>query len=194
MGFLKISESGNTMKTIFSLTFSALLAMASASITCDQCLSFTGKVAANMAEEKSVADQITLLVSTLCPMTQDPVACDDGLRTYWPEMASIIYSTYLDSKKVCGQLGLCGFKLGLGSEATCGDCTDGVNGVASLLVGRAKVKEMIELVKGKVCLGNENCNYSVKETLPFAMPIIAEILIVRAPTFCCNFSTGGLCC
>merc|ERR1712107_969555 len=80
MGFLKISESGNIMKTIFSLTFSALLAMASASITCDECLSFTGKVAANMAEEKSVADQITLLVSTLCPMTQDPVACDDGLR------------------------------------------------------------------------------------------------------------------
>merc|ERR1712107_360563 len=113
MGFLKISESGNTMKTIFSLTFSALLAMASASITCDQCLSFTGKVAANMAEEKSIADQIDLLVSTLCPMTQDPVACDDGLRTYWPEMASIIYSTYLDSNKVCGQLGLCGFKLGL---------------------------------------------------------------------------------
>merc|ERR1712107_88826 len=96
---------GNTMKTIFSLTFAALLAVASASITCDECLSFTGKVAANMAEEKSVADQITLLVSTLSPMTVDPVACDDGLRTYWPEMASIIYSTYLDSNKVCGQLG-----------------------------------------------------------------------------------------
>merc|ERR1712107_246968 len=75
-------------------------------------------------------------------------------------MADIIYSTYLEKNAVCGQLGLCGFK-GLRSEATCGDCTDGVNGVASLLVGREKVFEMIELLQGEICQGNENCNYSV---------------------------------
>merc|ERR1712135_138419 len=131
--------------------------------------------------EKNVADQIDLLVAVLCPMTIDPIACDDGLRTYWPAMADIIYSTYLEQNAVCGQLGLCGFK-GLRSEATCGDCTDGVNGVASLLVDRKAVKEMIELVQIKVCDGAMNCIYSVKETMPFAMPNIAETLIVRAPT------------
>ena len=61
-------------------------------------------------------------------------------------VADIIYSTYPEKNAVCGQLGLCGFK-GLRSEATCGDCTDGVNGVASLLVGREKVFEMIELLQ-----------------------------------------------
>merc|ERR1712107_839320 len=193
MGFItNLFNSRNTMKTFVAIALTCMVSVISASISCDECLDFAGKVA-NMAEEKNVADQVNLLVAVLCPMTIDPIACDDGLRTYWPAMADIIYSTYLEKNAVCGQLGLCGFK-GLRSEATCGDCTDGVNGAASLLVGREKVFEMIELLQGEICQGNENCNYSVKETMPFAMPVISGILMLRAPTFCCNFSNGGLCC
>merc|ERR1712211_203809 len=126
-------------------TFACMVYVISASITCDECIDFAGKVRRNLAEEKNVADQTNLLAAVLCPMTVDPAACDDGLRAHWPAVAEIVYKTYLEENAVCAQLGLCGFK-DLRAEATCGDCTDGVNVWPAFLLAGTEF-EIIDLLQ-----------------------------------------------
>merc|ERR1712198_829291 len=177
---LNLSIPQHIMRTFIVVALACMVSAISADITCDECLAMAGKIRENMSDEKFVKDQTDLLAAVLCPMTEDPAGCTKGLNNQWAGIA-----------------GVCG-KRSIMTEATCEQCTDGMNGLASSLVERATVQEMIALLQGDaLCATSADpayCSEAVAKTIPFAMPVLGGIFMLRAPTFCCNFSTGGLCC
>ena len=61
-------------------------------------------------------------------------------------LAATMYPVYLEPNRVCGAFGVCGLK-SITREATCDQCTDGMNGLASLLVGRSTIQDVISFLQ-----------------------------------------------
>merc|ERR1711973_70956 len=197
MGILFDSEHQENMKTFATIALACLVSAIRADVTCDQCLEFGRKLAENFGMEYHVTEQTELLSAVLCPMDEDPAECRGYLKENWPAIAAAIYPVFLDPNRICGAFGVCGLK-SITREATCDQCTDGMNGLASLLVDRATIQEITAFLQGDAfCATSEDpalCSQNIEETIPFAMPVLGGIFMIRAPPFCCNFSSDGLCC
>merc|ERR1712183_322955 len=80
---------------------------------------------------------------------------------------------------------------------TCEDCTGAVNSVGDVIESEAKVAEIMDFLKGDAycgSLGDADCVAVIDALMPYAMPTLAALLRERAAQFCCDLSTGGICC
>merc|ERR1711951_202563 len=173
----------NTLVIILACLVSAI----SAEVTCDDCLEFSGNMQSHLMSSESVAEQTELLVSILCPTSPDVAECEDGFRTWWTPIAGAMFPVFLEANSICGQLGACGIKSVLG-EPTCEECTGATDALA----------EIIEFLKGDgFCASDADaatCVMVVEAALPYAMPVLAGVLVERAVEHCCEFSSSGVCC
>merc|ERR1711988_87581 len=83
------------------------------------------------------------------------------------------------------------------AEPTCEDCTGAVNSVGDVIESEAKIAEIMDFLKGDgYCgsLGDADCVAVIDALMPYAMPTLAGLLRERAAQFCCDLSTGGICC
>merc|ERR1712112_744686 len=76
-------------------TLASLLAVSSAQVTCDECKTAGAAMVARLTGEESIAEQVAVLVGTLCPGAEDPAGCEAGIPTAWPEIATAMYPVFL---------------------------------------------------------------------------------------------------
>merc|ERR1712121_164045 len=79
-----------------SIILLAVASLASADVTCDECVASMGALVARLTSEESIAEQIAILTGTICPGSDDPDACNDGLPQAWPGIAAAMYPEFLE--------------------------------------------------------------------------------------------------
>merc|ERR1712002_534234 len=174
-----------------------LVSAISGEITCDDCLQFAGEMQTHFMSAESVAQQTELLIEALCPQSSDPGMCEEVFNKYWSPITAAMFPVFLDPTGVCGDLGACKVK-SLLSEPTCDECTGAFAMVAEILGTEEKIAEVIEFLKGDgFCAGNADadmCVQFVDAAMPYAMPVLASLLVDRAAEHCCEMSSSGICC
>merc|ERR1712198_41955 len=180
--FESLRQERINMKFFAAIALACLASAVSAEITCDDCLTFSGNMQTYLMSGESVAEQTELLVALLCPQAKD---------------AAAMYPEFLEANSICGQLGACGIKTLLG-EPTCDECTASLGAVADIIGSEGKIAEIVEFLKGDAfCVGSpdaDTCAIAIEGTMPYAMPVLAGVLVERAAEYCCTQSPSGVCC
>ena len=63
--------------------------------------SYLAALVARLTGEESIAEQVAVLVGTLCPGAEDPAECESGIPEIWPEIAMAMYPVFLEPETVC---------------------------------------------------------------------------------------------
>merc|ERR1711887_72153 len=87
-----------------SIILLAMASLASADVTCDECVASMGALVARLTSEESVAEQIAILTSTVCPGAPDPEVCTAGITATWQEIADAMFPEFLEGGSVCDRL------------------------------------------------------------------------------------------
>merc|ERR1712055_1267773 len=85
----------NPTMSPLSIILLAVASLASADVTCDECVTSMGALVARLTSEESIAEQIAILTGTVCPGSADPDACNEGLPQAWPGIAAAMYPEFL---------------------------------------------------------------------------------------------------
>merc|ERR1712001_687510 len=85
-----------------SLILLAVVAFASATPTCDECIDAVGKIRDHLLTPESLEIQQAAAVSAGCPLCADPAACEAWIMTYWPKAAKVLFDWLVDVKDPCG--------------------------------------------------------------------------------------------
>merc|ERR1712200_14730 len=200
-GFPHLLTNFFNMKLFLAIAVACLVPAIKADATCEDCITFGTAMQGYLMSADSISEQTELLVAILCPQAQDQAECDAAIRKYWEGIALAMYPVFLDANDVCAQLGVCkkNAKLALtkAGEPTCEDCTGAVNSVGDVIESEAKIAEIMDFLKGDAycgSLGDADCVAVIDALMPYAMPTLAGLLRERAAQFCCDLSTGGICC
>merc|ERR1712198_14924 len=195
--FESLRQERINMKFFAAIALACLASSVSAEITCDDCLTFSGNMQTYLMSGESVAEQTELLVALLCPQAEDAAGCEAGFWAWWAKIAAAMYPEFLEANSICGQLGACGIKTLLG-EPTCDECTASLGAVADIIGSEGKIAEIVEFLKGDAfCVGSpdaDTCAIAIEGTMPYAMPVLAGVLVERAAEYCCTQSPSGVCC
>merc|ERR1712198_26404 len=187
----------------FSMTFlgavgvAILASVVSAEITCDDCLVFSGNMQTHLMSAESVGEQTELLIGSLCPTSPDPAQCEEGFKYFWSQVAAAMYPVFLEPGSICGQLGACKVKTLVG-EPTCDECKGSMDALAKIIGSESQIDEVISFLKGDgLCAGSPyqaECEQFAELAMPYAMPVLAQLLIETADEHCCEQSPSGVCC
>merc|ERR1711928_93127 len=99
------------------------LALASAGFapSCEECNAAAAELLARLTSADPIAEQTGILISQVCPQAADAAACEEGLATWWSDMANCLYPAFIGAGDACEQLGLCKKSSGLLGDWTCDD-------------------------------------------------------------------------
>ena len=78
------------MKLLFALATILSISATSAEWTCDDCTAVVNSIAAYLTSEESVAKQVDVLLAEVCPQTQNPEECLNGLPESWQRVAMVL--------------------------------------------------------------------------------------------------------
>merc|ERR1712033_22721 len=149
-----------------SIILLAVASLASADVTCDECVASMGALVARLTSEESIAEQIAILTGTICPGSDDPDACNDGLPQAWPGIAAAMYPEFLEGNAVCGDI------MGCVREWTCEECQGGIAAVADLI--NANIPAVVEFLSGDAFCGQHldhpDCPENIANLMPQALP------------------------
>merc|ERR1739849_25133 len=129
-------------------TLASLLAVSSAQVTCDECKTAGAAMVARLTGEESIAEQVAVLVGTLCPGAQDPAGCEAGIPAAWPEIAMAMYPVFLEPETVCSA----NDDSPCAREITCELCLDGIGRLEAYLT--AQEEDIIAFLQGEAFCGN----------------------------------------
>merc|ERR1711874_355304 len=198
------------MKLFLAIAVACLVPAIKADATCEDCITFGTAMQGYLMSADSIAEQTELLVAILCPQAQDQAECDAAIRKYWEGIALAMYPVFLDANDVCAQLGVCkkNAKLAL-TKAGCGpdetECPAGCcpeanwyccadNQHCAATAANCPFKNILKGDAYCGSLGDADCVAVIDALMPYAMPTLAGLLRERAAQFCCDLSTGGICC
>merc|ERR1712172_307436 len=104
MGTLNPAERHYKMKVLF---IAATVALASASFapSCEECNAAAGGPLARLTSAESIEEQTGILISQVCPQAADAAACEEGLATWWSDMANCLYPAFIGAGDACERLG-----------------------------------------------------------------------------------------
>merc|ERR1740128_1298249 len=132
------------MNSYFALALLAVVGVARAEPTCDDCLTFAGNMQAYLLSAESIAVQISVLNNVVCSGAPDPAGCAKGVEAHWGDIGAAMYPVFLEASSVCGQLGAC----------------KKVNEL---------VADVITFLKGDAyCMGEEGCGGYIDAFMPYA--------------------------
>merc|ERR1711937_560510 len=156
-------------------TLASLLAVSSAQVTCDECKTAGAAMVARLTGEESIAEQVAVLVGTLCPGAEDPAGCEAGIPEAWPEIAMAMYPVFQDR------------------ETTCELCLDGISRIDASLT--AQVEDIIAFLQGEAFCGNhpdvETCPEDVDGLIRAAVPILGAAFVEAGTEICQDIA--GVC-
>ena len=96
------------MKLILVLVTCA--ALASSEWTCETCTAVVSTIASHMTSPESVEQQIEILVSDVCPLTDDAEDCVEKMPQFWTKVAELMWPKVYDPEEdwMCATTGICG--------------------------------------------------------------------------------------
>merc|ERR1712168_1113349 len=92
------------MKVLF---IAATLAPAGFAPSCEECNTAAAGLLERLTSPESIAEQMAILISQVCPQAADAAACEAGLTMWWSDMAMCLYPAFIPGDSPCGLLGLC---------------------------------------------------------------------------------------
>ena len=97
-------------KMKFLLSLSALLGLAAASSSCEDCTHLVTTMATYLTSEESMARQVEVLLASVCPGTEDPDNCVAKLPEFWMAVGAVLWPGYYDPFAVwmCAKPDVCG--------------------------------------------------------------------------------------
>merc|ERR1711937_868439 len=161
-------------------TLASLLAVSSAQVTCDECKTAGAAMVARLTGEESIAEQVAVLVGTLCPGAEDPAGCEAGIPEAWPEIAMAMYPVFLDPETTCSA----NDDSPCSREITCELCLDGISRIEAYLTAQ-----------GEAFCGNhpdvETCPEDVDGLIRAAVPILGAAFVEAGTEICQDIA--GVC-
>ena len=147
------------MKLLFALATFHYITANSAKWTCDDCTAVVNSIAAYLTSEESLAKQVDILLAEVCPQTENPDGCLDGLPDFWNSIAMLLWPGYYtaDADWMCAPL--CAAKSGLQvfsdvpypifREITCDECFDGLQKGVDQLLLESTIQGIVEALSGE---------------------------------------------
>jgi len=168
----------------------AAIGYTSAAVTCDECKVAAAGLVDHLTSAASIEEQQLVLIQTLCPATEDPKGCEEGVKQWWGDMAGCLYPHFIGADDACQKLGLCtkNKMVPQPKEWTCEECTAIMGQVGGFLVDEVVVAEAVEYLQGECFCGkpghSAECGDLVSQLLPQAMKILAGVLSKTAAHLC----------
>merc|ERR1711936_292344 len=163
------------------------LASAGFAPTCDECNAAAAGLLERLTSEESIAEQMGILISQVCPQAADAAACEAGLTMWWSDMANCLYPAFIGGGDPCGQLGLCKVKSAVG-DWTCDDCTDIMTRVAEFMKKDETIAQGISILQGECFCGAEghtaDCPALVEGLAAPVMQVLSAVLMETTPELC----------
>merc|ERR1711975_164136 len=168
-----------------SLILLAMVAFASATPTCDECIDAVGKIRDHLLTPESLGIQQAAAVSAGCPLCADPAACEAWIMTYWPKAAKVLFDWLVDVKDPCGELGLGYCK----RDFTCGECLMALNLLSEIMVNQQYVDELVEYMQGPAYCGDggdhiEGCPDVIAIAMPQTLIVLSQALPELSTQLC----------
>merc|ERR1712243_227948 len=168
-----------------------LLGVASAEITCDECMVTMDMFVDIMTSKPSLNQQVEYLVAGACPLDPVPFECEDLLTEFWPEMGTLLYNKFLSGAGACPELnimnGACEREL---REWTCEECESMIWAITHLK--REKIQDMIHYLQGDAFCGqhpdNHECHGQMERLIPIADDLINEGWLESMDIICGNIA------
>merc|ERR1712080_78336 len=162
-------------------------APALATVTCDECKEAVDGLVTRLTSEASIEEQIGILVASLCPNSPDPEGCEEAWKTWWGEIANVMFPVFMESTKVCTELGICKILRDV-RDWTCEDCTNGINRIAEVIKDPATIADIVAFLQGDAFCGKHtdqaNCPSDIEAYIPLAMPVLANVMAETAEELC----------
>merc|ERR1712203_501267 len=174
------------MKVLF---FAATLALASAGFapSCEECNAAAQGLLERLTSADSIAEQTGILISQVCPQAADAAACEEGLATWWSDMANCLYPAFIGAGDACERLGLCKVKSVLG-DWTCDDCTAIMTRVAEFMQQPDTIDQGVGILQGECFCGAEghtaDCPDLVSGLAAPVMQVLSAVLMETTPELC----------
>jgi len=183
------------MNSYFALALLAVVGVARAEPTCDDCLTFAGNMQAYLLSAESIAVQISVLNDVICPGAPDPAGCMKGVEAHWGDIGAAMYPVFLEANSICESLGVCKAVNELVGKGTCEDCLGGIAAISALISAEETVADVMTFLKGDAyCMGEAGCSTYIDAFMPAAMPTLGATLESEAEQLCCENSPSGVCC
>merc|ERR1711955_42544 len=155
--------------------------------TCDECNAAAAGLLERLTSPESIAEQMAILISQVCPQAADAAACEEGLTMWWSDMAMCLYPAFIPGDNPCGLLGLCKVKSVLG-DWTCDDCTDIMTRVAEFMKKDETIAQGITVLEGECFCGAEGhtaaCPALVESLAAPVMQVLSAVLMETTPELC----------
>ena len=96
------------------IVLSALLAFSSATYiaTCEECTAIVNTISTYLTGQDSIDRQVEILLAEVCPGSENPEGCLEGLPGFWTKIAMVLWPGYYAPAEewMCGGTGPCGAK------------------------------------------------------------------------------------
>merc|ERR1719348_1540955 len=149
-----------------------LLGVASAEITCDECMETMDMFVDIMTSKPSLNQQVEYLVAGACPLDPVPFECEDLLTEFWPEMGTLLYNKFLSGAGACPELNIMIW--------------------AITHLKREKIQDMIHYLQGDAFCGqhpdNHECHGQMERLIPIADDLINEGWLESMDIICGNIA------
>ena len=179
------------IKLVLLLSALAGLTTATQEASCDECKEAAVAFMDRLLTTDSITEQISVLVTSLCPLAEDPATCEAGLNGNWEAIANILYPVFLEPEEACERADICKPTLttpAYAREWTCEECTGAVYIFAAFIEEENTIEDAIVLLQGEQFCGNgehtEDCGQLVAELMPEALPVLAVLFAESAAPLC----------
>merc|ERR1719347_1398601 len=121
-----------TMKVLIAILPLLSLAAASLQATCEECSAVVTTLATGLTSDDSVEMQVRILLSEVCPQSENPDECVEKLPDFWGRVAAVLWPGYYDPTAdwMCGSI--CTEQSP--RDVSCEECTSGIQGTMILLL------------------------------------------------------------
>jgi len=179
------------LKLVLLVSTLAGLSTATQEASCDECKVAAVALMDRLLTADAITQQISVLVTSLCPLAEDPATCEAGLNGNWESMANILYPVFLEPEEACERADLCKPALttpAYAREWTCEECTGAVYILAAFMEEKTTIEDAIVLLQGEQFCGNgehtEDCGELVAKLMPEALPVLAVLFAESAALLC----------
>merc|ERR1712083_279369 len=184
-----------TMKLLLALVPLLGLGAVSGEATCAECSAVVSALAADLTSERSVSGQIDVLLAEVCPGSENPDECLEGLPDFWTRIAAVLWPGYYNPRTdwMCGPI--CA-KTSV-REVTCDECLNGIQGSIDQLLSEEFINGIVDALSGDGFCGMEEdpdrCAEIIPILIPAALPALAAMYDPAGGAQLCNMALPGTC-
>jgi len=166
----------------------ALVAIASAELSCEDCSMMGAKASAILTTQEMIDQQVEMIMKPVCDRAPDVEECMEKLPMFYQKVAMSMFNAdhgWFDSSNLCGDL--CAKKTIVGGPM-CGDCVQRME--ASLLhMANEDIQQQIvaHFMEVGFCAESEEmekCMQGLEVVIPTAMTLLAADGNSRVQDFC----------